>query len=72
MDIYRYYRKRKRIILARYRISPERKPRKAFFESEGGQREYPPSDKQSSRPYKRTRNDKDGNILTDAPALLYF
>ena len=31
-----------------------------------------PSGKQSSRPNKRTRYNRDGNILTDAPALLYF
>ena len=34
--------------------------------------ESTPSGKQSSKPNKRTRHNKGGNILTDAPGLLYF
>ena len=42
----------------------------AFFENEDEQNT--PSGKRSSRPNKRIRYNRGGNILTDAPALLYF
>ena len=39
----------------------------AFFESGDGQREY--AEWKSNGPDKRTRHNKGGNILTDAPVL---
>ena len=68
MDIYRHYRKRKHFTLARHRISLERKPQKHYLKVKAGS-ESTPGGKQSSRPNKRTRDDKGGNILTDAPAF---